>query len=170
MHGYASLWLVRDLRLIPPPENPCTVGQGPQRPSLDSWRPVMRPTDKRSIISVECAVRRYANTIRQGSSPCRADRNAEGQAANYREAVERAELRAEQVRQVIMTHGVSLIQFMTYRNFGLHVDKLFRDYSGESLRLRVLDAVERWKCYGCKADIIAEICQRVFALDINREP
>jgi hypothetical protein len=129
----------------------------------------MKPTDRRSIISVDCAVRRYAGSIRQGSSPCRADRNAEGQAENYREAAEHAELRAEQVRHVIMAAGVPLIQFMLYRNFGLHVDKLFRDYSGESLRLMVMDAIVRWSSYGCKTDVLAEICLKVFALDVSNE-
>jgi hypothetical protein len=90
-----------------------------------------------------------------------------GRPANYREAAERAELRAEQVRHVIMEHGVSLIQFALYRGFGLHVDKLCRDYSGESLRLRVLDAVLRWKCYGCKPEVLGEICRKVFALDVD---
>jgi hypothetical protein len=119
------------------------------------------------VIAVECAVRRYAGSVRQGSSPCRADGNAEGQAANYREAAERTELRAEQVRKVIMEHAVSLIQFMIYRNFGLHVDKLFRDYSGETLRARVSDEMLRWQCYGCNPDVLAEICLKVFALDIG---
>ena len=126
----------------------------------------MKPTDKRSIISVDCAVRRYAGSVRQGSVPCRADGNAEGQAANYREAAERAELRAEQVRKVIMNHGVSLIQFMTYRNFGLHVDKLFRDYSGESLRLMVTTAIERWASYGCNPEILRAISVQVFGLTL----
>jgi len=126
----------------------------------------MRPSDKRSILSVDCAVRRYAGSVRQGSVPCRADGNADGQAANYRDAAEHSELRAEQVRKVIMEHGVSLIQFMVYRNFGLHVDKLFRDYSGESLRLRVLDAVLRWQCYGCSPTILQAILKSVFALDV----
>ena len=129
----------------------------------------MKPTDKRSVLSVESAVRRYANTIRQGSSPCRADRDAEGQAANYREAAERAELRAEQVRKVIMEHGVSLIQLMIYRNFGLHVDKLCRDYSGESLRLMVSDAIQRWSCYGCDSGILGSICEQVFGLKPRQE-
>jgi hypothetical protein len=127
----------------------------------------MKPTDKRSVISVECAVRRYANTIRQGSSPCRADRNAEGQAANYREAAERAELRAVQVRQVIMERGVSLIQFMMYRNFGLHVDKLFRDYAGETLRSGIAAAIQRWTCYGCSPEVLTEICKQVFGLELG---
>jgi hypothetical protein len=99
--------------------------------------------------------------------PCRADGNAGGQTANYREAAERTELRADQVRRVIMAHGVPLIQFMTYRNFGLHVDKLFRDFSGESLRLRALDAVLRWKCYGCKPEVLSAICEQVFGLKVN---
>jgi hypothetical protein len=126
----------------------------------------MKPIDKRQVIAVECAVRRYAGSVRQGSVPCRADGNAGDQTANYREAAERTELRAEQVRRVIMAHGVSLIQFMTYRNFGLHVDKLFRDYSGESLRLRALDAILRWRCYGCSPEILRAITKTVFALDL----
>jgi len=126
----------------------------------------MKPSDKRSIISVDCAVRRYVGSVRLGSASCRADGNAEGQAANYREAAERSELRAEQVRKVIMEHGVSLIQFMLYRNFGLHVDKLFRDYSGETLRARALDAILRWKCYGCTPEVLTEICKQVFGLAV----
>jgi hypothetical protein len=124
----------------------------------------VKPTDKRRVIAVECAVRRYAGSVRQGSVPCRADGNADGQAANYREAAERTELRADQVRRVIMAHGVPLIQFMIYRNFGLHVDKLFRDYSGEALRLRTNDAVQRWQSYGCKLEVLAAICEQVFGL------
>ena len=130
----------------------------------------MKPTDKRRVIAVERAVRRYAGSVRQGSVPCRADGNAGGQTANYREAAERTELRAEQVRRVIMAHGVPLIQFMIYRNFGLHVDKLFRDHSGESLRLMVMDAIVRWSGYGCKTDVLAEICLKVFALDLLPRP
>jgi hypothetical protein len=127
----------------------------------------MKPSDRRSILSVDCAVRRYAGSVRQGSASCRADGNAEGQAANYREAAERSELRAEQVRKVIMEHGVPLIQFMIYRNFGLHVDKLCRDYSGESLRARALDAVLRWKCYGCDRKILIAICGQVFGVTLD---
>jgi hypothetical protein len=127
----------------------------------------VKPRDVRSMKSVESAVSRYVRSVRQGSVPCRADGDAEGQAANYREAAERAELRAEQVRHVIMEHGVSLIQFALYRGFGLHVDKLCRDYSGESLRLRVLDAVLRWQCYGCNPDVLGAICEQVFGLSLS---
>jgi hypothetical protein len=126
----------------------------------------MKPSDRRSIKSVDCAVSRYVRSVRQGSVPCRADGDAEGQAANYREAAERAELRAEQVRHIIMEHGVSLIQFALYRGFGLHVDKLFRDYSGESLRLMVADAVMRWSCYGCSREVLAAICRLGFGLSL----
>ena len=132
--------------------------------AIGRW--VVKPRDRRSRISVECAVRRYAGSVRQGSVPCRADGDAEGQAANYREAAERAELRAEQVRKVIMERGVSLIQFVMYRNFGLHVDKLFRAYSGESLRLQVLDAIQRWTGCGCDSEILGSICEQVFGITV----
>jgi hypothetical protein len=127
----------------------------------------MKPRDLRSIKSVDCAVSRYVRSVRRGSVPCRADGDANSQAANYRDAVERAELRAEQVRHILNERGVSLIQFVVYRNFGLHVDKLCRAYSGETLRARALDAILRWKCYGCRPEVLAEICRKVFALEVD---
>ena len=127
----------------------------------------MKPRDFRSIKSVDCAVSRYVRSVRQGSVPCRADGDANSQAANYRDAVERAELRAEQIRHILNERGVSLIQYVLYRSFGLHVDKLCRGYSGESLRLQVLDAVLRWTCYGCDPAVLRKICKEVSALELG---
>jgi len=126
----------------------------------------MRPRDLRSVRSVDSAVSRYVRSVRQGSVPCRADGDANSQAANYRDAVERAELRAEQIRHILNERGVSLIQFVVYRNFGLHVDKLCRDYSGETLRARALDAILRWQCYGCNPTVLRAIARSVFSLDV----
>jgi hypothetical protein len=130
----------------------------------------MKPRDLRSLKSVDCAVSRYVRSVRRGSVPCRADGDANSQAANYRDAVERTELRAEQIRHILNERGVSLIQFVVYRNFGLHVDKLCRGYSGESLRLMVTDAIARWVSYGCAREVLADICREVFALDCGRKP
>ena len=123
----------------------------------------MRP-DVRRTTAVDRAVQRYAATLRQGSNPCRADGNSESQTENFRDACERTSLRYAQIKEVLCGAGISPCLFIVYRSFGLHVDKLFRDYSGESLRLRVLDAVLRWKCYGCKPAVLSEICKQVFKL------
>jgi hypothetical protein len=56
---------------------------------------------------------------------------------------------------------------VVYRNFGLHVDKICRDYSDESLRRMVNDAIERWSSYGCNPVIVKTICRQVFALEVN---
>jgi hypothetical protein len=124
----------------------------------------MKP-DVRRMIAVDCAVGRYAATLRQGTNPCRADGNSAGQTGNFRNAFERAELRYTQVREVMMERGVPPIQFLAYRNFALHLDKLCRDYAGETLRERALDAVLRWKCYGCSQELLKTICRQVFALE-----
>lgn len=129
----------------------------------------MKPTDKRRAISVDRAFQRYAGSVWRGSAPCRADGNADGQAANYRDAAERTELRAEQVRRVIMAAGVSLIQFMIYRNFGLHVDKLTRNHTGATLRNLVLAAIEYWTAYGLRPDVLKAICEQVFRLEISAQ-
>ena len=126
----------------------------------------MKP-DVRRMIAVDCAVGRYAAKLRQGTNPCRADGNSAGQTGNFRNAFERAELRYTQVRQVLMERGVSPIQFLAYRNFAFHLDKLCRDYSGETLRERALDAILRWKCYGCSHEVLKEICKRVFKLAVD---
>jgi hypothetical protein len=68
----------------------------------------MKPSDVRSIKSVDCAVSRYVRSVRRGSVPCRTDGDANSQAANYRDAAERAELRAEQIRRILNERGVSL--------------------------------------------------------------
>ena len=123
--------------------------------------------DTRRLIAVDRAVQRYAASLRQGSNLCRADGNSESQTENFRDAFERASLRYAQIKEVLCDAGVMVCQFVVYRSFGLHVDKLCRDYSGESLRLRVLDAVLRWKCYGCRPEVLKEICKQVFALEVT---
>jgi hypothetical protein len=126
----------------------------------------MTPADRYRHIAVEIAWRRYEATLRQGKTPCRADGESASQTRNYREAAERAELRYTQVKKVLNELGVSPSQFVAYRGFGLHVDKLFRDFAGETLRARVADAVFRWRCYGCSPEILRAITRTVFALDL----
>ena len=126
----------------------------------------MKPTDKRRVIAVECAVRRYADALRQGENPCRADGDSAGQTENFRDAFERASLRYSQIKEVLCSAGVTVCQFVVYRSFGLHVDRLCRDYSGESLRLRVLDAILRWQYYGCDPVVLKAICEQVFRLTL----
>ena len=123
--------------------------------------------DTRRLVAVDRAVQRYAASLRQGSNLCRADGNSESQTENFRDAFERASLRYAQIKEVLCDSGVVVCQFVVYRSFGLHVDKLCRDYSGESLRLRALDAVLRWQCYGCTREVLKEICRQVFKLEVD---
>jgi hypothetical protein len=119
---------------------------------------------------VDRAVGRYGRRIQEGFNPRRVDGDSAGQTENYREALERTELKADQVRQVLMENGVQTIQFVIYRGFGLHVDKLVRTYSGESLRLQAADAVGRWRAYGCRPEVLSAICLRVFGLVLGCGP
>jgi len=83
----------------------------------------MKP-DARRLNSVDRAIQRYTIALRQGLSPCRSDGDSVGQTENYRDALERAELRYSQVKEILCNAGVPTTQFVFYRNFGLHVDKL----------------------------------------------
>ena len=123
--------------------------------------------DTRRLIAVDRAVQRYAAALRQGIAPCRVDGKSDSQTDNFRDATERAELRYAQIKEVLCNSGVMVCQFVVYRSFGLHLDKLCRDYSGETLRARALDAVLRWKCYGCKPEVLNEICEQVFGLEVG---
>ena len=126
----------------------------------------MKP-DIRRQMAVDRATRRYGNAVRQGSIPCRADGNSAGQSDNYRTAAERSELRFAQVRQVLMERGVPPIQFVPYRNFALHLDKLFRQHSGETLRQLASAAIDYWTSYGLRPEVLKEICKQVFALEVD---
>ena len=117
--------------------------------------------------SVDRAIKRYATTLRQGKNPCRADGNPAGQMENYRNAIERVELRYSQIRELLMGKGVPTIHFSFYRSFGLHVDKLCRDHAGETLRAGVAAAIARWVCYGCAREVLADICREVFKLEVD---
>jgi hypothetical protein len=126
----------------------------------------MKP-DTRRQIAVDRATRRYGNAVRQGSIPCRADGNSAGQTYNYRTAAERSELRFTQVKQVLMERGVPPIQFVPYRNFALHVDKLFRQHAGETLHQLALAAIDYWTSYGLRSDVLSDICVQVFGLTLS---
>jgi len=126
----------------------------------------MKP-DVRRRFAVDRAIGRYADALRQGANPCRADGDSAGQTENFRDAFERASLRYSQIKEVLCDAGVTVCQFVVYRSFGLHVDKLCRDYSGETLRERALDAILRWKCYGCNPEVLKEICKQVFTLEVD---
>jgi hypothetical protein len=127
----------------------------------------MKPTDRRRAISVDRAFQRYAGSVWRGSAPCRADGDSIGQASNYLDAAERTELRAEQVRQVIMAHGVPLIQFVPYRNFGLHLDKLTRNHTDAALRNLAMAAVDYRTAYGLRPDVLKEVCRTGFNLETD---
>jgi hypothetical protein len=124
-------------------------------------------TDPVRIRRIERAALRYRVTIDHGRNALRVDGGAAVQTANYQRAYERNEYRAAQVRQILDAHGVSVIHSLAYRNFGLHLDKLVREYGGETLRLRAADAVLRWTCYGCGAEVLKEICRTVFNLETD---
>jgi hypothetical protein len=126
----------------------------------------MKP-DIRRLTSVERAMGRYVAKLRQGVNPCRADGDSAGQIQNYRDAVERAELRYTQVKQILCDAGVPTTNFIFYRNFGLHLDKLFRAHSDETLRTGVAAAIARWQFYGCKLEVLKAICREVFKLEVD---
>jgi hypothetical protein len=125
----------------------------------------MKP-DTRRQIAVDRATRRYGNAVRQGSIPFRADGNSAGQTYNYRTAAERSELRFMQVKQVLMERGVPPIQVVPYRNFALHLDKLFRQHTGETLRQLATTAIDYWTSYGLRPEVLRAIAGTVFSLDL----
>ena len=119
--------------------------------------------DKKRRAAVERAACRYARAVRK-ARVTRADGATWQQTENYRLACERAELRTAQVKQVVYSMGTSEIHVVAYRNFGLHVDKLVRNYSGVTLSRLAIAAIDRWTAAGLRQDVLEAICRRVFNL------
>jgi hypothetical protein len=114
---------------------------------------------------VDSAVRRYELTLQQGISTGRTDGRTQDQAENYRDALQRVDLRAEQARKVLMRHGVPPFQFLPYRNFTLRVDKLCREHGGETLRLLVEQAIERWTACGLDPEVLRAVAAEVLGVE-----
>jgi len=123
---------------------------------------MISPNPRRGAI--ERAVRRYSKGARRAGT-VRADGDLLRQEDNYRLACERAELRAEQVRAVAGALGVPMMHLVSYRCFGLHLDRLARRYSGATLARLAVDAVERYSASGLSPRVLIAICRRVFNLD-----
>ena len=117
--------------------------------------------------SVEAACRKYELSLRHGSNSPRADGKTLEQTENFRQGIERMACRTTQMKQLICSRGVPLIQFVAYRAFTQHVDKLTREYAGEALRNLALMAISRWLGYGLNRDVLLEICALIFDLDLT---
>lgn len=122
--------------------------------------------EPQSLSSVDRAVGRYSRSLRQGNIPCRADGDAKYQTENYRLARQRIELRAEQIKEILCDMGVPLLQYVSYRNFGLHVDKLIRSHSGTTLLSLAQSAIDYWTAYGLDSAVLLKICEDVFGLEL----
>jgi hypothetical protein len=123
--------------------------------------------DRSSLSSVDRAVQRYSATLRQGTNPCRADGDTSAQAENFRDALQRADLRYSQVKEILYSAGILTTQFIYYHNFTLHLDKLFRRHSGETLQYLAQQALSQWTCYGCRREVLKAICEQVFGLKVD---
>jgi hypothetical protein len=130
-----------------------------------------RPLIDESVLRrVERACARYERKLAGGAAGRRADGDIESQAEGFRAAVVRNEMRAQQVKKLVMDRGVHTTQLATFRGFGLHVDKLTREYQHETLKHLVVQAIDRWTCYGCSQAILIEICRDVFGLTVPSVP
>jgi hypothetical protein len=128
----------------------------------------MKQRDTRTLDrSVEAACRKYERALSRGRSNPRADGKTREQLENFRQGIERMACRTTQMKQLICSRGVPLIQFVSYRSFTQHVDKITREYRGEALRNLALIAIDRWLAYGLNRDVLLEICAQIFNLDLS---
>jgi len=65
---------------------------------------------------------------------------------------------------------VQVTEFVFYRNYALHLGKLFRNYSGETLRRLAQEAYAHWRALGCRPDVLKSICEQMLGLDLDRWP
>jgi len=114
--------------------------------------------------AVEKAAGRYARTLRQGIATCRSDGDPKEQTENYRRYLERQSLRMAQVGQVLNAMNVPWLQRVAYQNYGKHLDKLCREYSGRTLEGLGRAAVLRWTSYGLEPSVLRAVAEQVFNL------
>lgn len=118
---------------------------------------------------LERAVSRYQRALARGVAPCRADGDVQAQIDSFRAALERAELRAAQMKKFLQIAQVPMGQTLLWRNFILHLDRLVRTCGGVTLRLRAEEAVGRWAALGLDAELLRRLVAEVFGLDALTE-
>lgn len=127
----------------------------------------MMPDDQRRRGALDGAVSRYARALRQGRHLVRVDGKEASQIANYRRTAERAELRTAQLHRILNELDIPPIQFVPYRAFTLHLDRLIRQHSGTTLLTLARSAIDYWTAYGLRPDVLSAICETVFGLKME---
>uniref|UniRef100_A0A7C4C9Y1 Uncharacterized protein n=1 Tax=candidate division WOR-3 bacterium TaxID=2052148 RepID=A0A7C4C9Y1_UNCW3 len=120
------------------------------------------------MVPPEPAVGRYLRAIRRGTNPCRADSDAETQAANYRRGMERNALRTAQLVRILARFALSPALRLPYRNYCLHLDKLCRTCSGKTLKTRAALALDHWTAAGLNPTILRTIAEEVYGISSTR--
>jgi len=67
-----------------------------------------------------------------------------------------------QVKLVCVSHGVSIVTLVSYRNFALQVDKTRKRVRGRDLELVVGALVRRYVKLGLDRSVLADIARSVF--------
>lgn len=118
--------------------------------------------------AVQQACRKYQAALEQGTTPKRVDGNVSDQVEGFQSGHERMQFCIGRIKQLLGRRGVSLIQFFPYYNFGHHVDKICREHEGKTLIILTRIAIAKWVAMSLDQDILEEICEQVFTIDVKQ--
>ncbi len=117
---------------------------------------------------IERTTQRYALKLARGDASVRADHDLTAQVRAYQMAMQEQEKRMAEARKVLGRAGVPLNEFLLYRNFVRHIDRLCRTRTGRTLDLLIQTAILRWQAYGLDRKILLTLCQEVFGMEFEK--
>jgi hypothetical protein len=110
----------------------------------------------------ERATARYLRAVQRGAVSARKDGDRVRQAEQYCEAHWRMRVIEQQIRMVLCEHGVPMMGFIGYFNYGRKLDRHCRHYSGETLRQLAAVALAEACAQGLDYGILVAIRNNVF--------
>ncbi|MEO0049616.1 MAG: hypothetical protein ABIK42_00530 [candidate division WOR-3 bacterium] len=120
----------------------------------------------RAKVVADVAAERYLRRLVNGECTRRWDEDIKGQVKAYQQMRNYLENLWLEVRRILEQRRVPVYQFLYYRNFAQHIDRLWRHYSGRQLVLQVQLAIEKWQGYGLRREILREIFEKIIGIEI----
>ena len=118
---------------------------------------------------VEKACRRYARGLMKGTNQSRRDGNIREQVQRYQDYIVGAEFLRLRVTAVLDKADVPSYFRVLYLDFARRVDKVMRKFDKRTRLYLAHEAVARWLDYGCRQEVMCEICRTALSFDIEKE-
>jgi len=116
---------------------------------------------------IQSAGRHYAAGLLREPGVRRGDCEVVEQTQRYLESVERYQMLARRVRELLDEYEMPYSVCLLYRNFAYRVRKVLDRFESVTRYVLVCEALGRAVAYGCDRPVLRRICKEVLGYDLD---